>query len=328
MQQHLADKNIALDLVRVTEAAALAATVQTGRGDKDAVDQAAVNAMRIAFQALHIRGTVVIGEGEKDHAPMLFNGEHVGYGDGPEMDVAVDPVDGTSCVAFGRPNGLAAAGIALKGSMFNPGHSYYCMKLVVPEEAAGIADLEAPAGEMAVKVAKALGKPVGELNVFILDKPRHEKLAAEIRATGARVMLHAEGDIAGSLMVVDPFSNIDMLIGIGGTPEAIITACGLKGSGGQMLTRLAPKTKEERDAIEAEGIDLNVVRSLDDLVKTDQCFFACTGVTNGELLQGVVYKKGYAVTSSLTTRGRTGTRRLIQAFHDRGKLSKMSTVRY
>ncbi|MDD6318892.1 MAG: class II fructose-bisphosphatase [Succinatimonas hippei] len=328
MQQHLADKNIALDLVRVTEAAALAATVQTGRGDKDAVDQAAVNAMRIAFQALHIRGTVVIGEGEKDHAPMLFNGEHVGYGDGPEMDVAVDPVDGTSCVAFGRPNGLAAAGIALKGSMFNPGHSYYCMKLVVPEEAAGIADLDAPAGEMAVKVAKALGKPVGELNVFILDKPRHEKLAAEIRAAGARVMLHAEGDIAGSLMVVDPFSNIDMLIGIGGTPEAIITACGLKGSGGQMLTRLAPKTKEERDAIEADGIDLNAVRSLDDLVKTDQCFFACTGVTNGELLQGVVYKKGYAVTSSLTTRGRTGTRRLIQAFHDRVKLSKMSTVRY
>ncbi len=328
MQQHLADKNIALDLVRVTEAAALAATVQTGRGDKDAVDQAAVNAMRIAFQALHIRGTVVIGEGEKDHAPMLFNGEHVGYGDGPEMDVAVDPVDGTSCVAFGRPNGLAAAGIALKGSMFNPGHSYYCMKLVVPEEAAGIADLDAPAGEMAVKVAKALGKPVGELNVFILDKPRHEKLAAEIRAAGARVMLHAEGDIAGSLMVVDPFSNIDMLIGIGGTPEAIITACGLKGSGGQMLTRLAPKTKEERDAIEADGIDLNAVRSLDDLVKTDQCFFACTGVTNGELLHGVVYKKGYAVTSSLTTRGRTGTRRLIQAFHDRVKLSKMSTVRY
>lgn len=328
MQQHLADKNIALDLVRVTEAAALAATVQTGRGDKDAVDQAAVNAMRIAFQALHIRGTVVIGEGEKDHAPMLFNGEHVGYGDGPEMDVAVDPVDGTSCVAFGRPNGLAAAGIALKGSMFNPGHSYYCMKLVVPEEAAGIADLDAPAGEMAVKVAKALGKPVGELNVFILDKPRHEKLAAEIRAAGARVMLHAEGDIAGSLMVVDPFSNIDMLIGIGGTPEAIITACGLKGSGGQMLTRLAPKTKEERDAIEADGIDLNAVRSLDDLVKTDQCFFACTGVTNGELLQGVVYKKGYAVTSSLTTRGRTGTRRLIKAFHDRVKLSKMSTVRY
>lgn len=328
MQQHLADKNIALDLVRVTEAAALAATVQTGRGDKDAVDQAAVNAMRIAFQALHISGTVVIGEGEKDHAPMLFNGEHVGYGDGPEMDVAVDPVDGTSCVAFGRPNGLAAAGIALKGSMFNPGHSYYCMKLVVPEEAAGIADLDAPAGEMAVKVAKALGKPVGELNVFILDKPRHEKLAAEIRAAGARVMLHAEGDIAGSLMVVDPFSNIDMLIGIGGTPEAIITACGLKGSGGQMLTRLAPKTKEERDAIEADGIDLNAVRSLDDLVKTDQCFFACTGVTNGELLQGVVYKKGYAVTSSLTTRGRTGTRRLIQAFHDRVKLSKMSTVRY
>ena len=328
MQQHLADKNIALDLVRVTEAAALASAVQTGRGDKDAVDQAAVNAMRIAFQALHIRGTVVIGEGEKDHAPMLFNGEKVGFGDGPEMDVAVDPVDGTSCVAFGRPNGMASAGLAPKGAMFNPGHSYYCMKLVVPREAAGVADLDAPAGETAAKVAKALGKGIGELNVFVLDKPRHEKLASELREAGARVMLHPEGDIAGALMVADPFSSIDMLIGIGGTPEAIITACGIKGSGAQMLTRLAPKTEEERRAIEQDGIDIKAVRSLDDLVKTDQCYFACTGVTAGELLDGVRYRRGYAITQSLTTRGRTGTRRLIQAFHDRNKLSKMSSVRY
>ncbi|MDY6321978.1 MAG: class II fructose-bisphosphatase [Succinivibrio sp.] len=328
MQQHLADKNIALDLVRVTEAAALASATMTGRGDKEAVDQAAVNAMRIAFQGLHMRGTVVIGEGEKDHAPMLFNGETVGFGDGPEMDVAVDPVDGTSCVAFGRPNAVAAAGIAERGSMFNPGHSYYCNKLVVGREAADVIDIDAPVKDNVQKVAKALGKTVNELTVFVLDKPRHEKLASEIRAAGARVLLHPEGDIAGAIMATDPFSDIDMLMGIGGSPEAIVTACAIKGSGGQMLTRLNPLSDAERKAVEKDGIDLKAVRGLDDLVKSNQCYFACTGVTKGELLPGVAYRKGYAMTYSFTTRGRTGTRRFIQACHDRAKLSKMSTIRY
>lgn len=328
MQQHLTDKNIALDLVRVTEAAALAAARFIGRGDKDSVDAAAVDAMRIAFQGIHVRGTVIIGEGEKDNAPMLFNGEKVGFGDGLEVDVAVDPVDGTSCAAFGRPNALSAAGIAAKGSMFNPGHSYYCEKIAVGKEAANVIDLDAPVKDNIFKVAKALGKNVRELNVFVLDKPRHAKLIQDVRLAGARVMLHKEGDIAAAIMAIDPRSQIDMLIGIGGTPEAVVSACAIKGSGGQMLTRLAPKTESERAAIIADGIDLKQIRGVDDLITSDQCYFAVTGVTEGELLEGVRYKGEYALTSSLTSRGRTGTRRYIQAWHDRAKLSKMSSVIY
>ncbi len=328
MQQHLTDKNIALDLVRVTEAAALAAARYIGRGDKESVDAAAVDAMRIAFQGLHVRGTVIIGEGEKDHAPMLFNGEKVGFGDGMEVDVAVDPIDGTSCAAFGRPNAIAAAGIAVKGSMFNPGHSFYCEKIAVGREAAGVIDIDAPVKDNIINVAKALGKNVNELNVFVLDKPRHTKLIQDIRLAGARVMLHSEGDIMAAIMAVDPQAPIDMLIGVGGTPEAVVSACAIKGTGGQMLTRLAPRSEAERDAIIADGIDLKTIRSIDDLITSDQCYFSVSGVTDGELLDGVRYKGEYAITSSLTSRGRTGTRRYIQAWHDRAKLSKMSSVAY
>ena len=328
MQQHLADKNIALDLVRVTEAAALASARYTGLGDKELVDRAAVDAMRIAFQSLHIQGTIVIGEGEKDEAPMLYTGEKLGFGDGLEFDIAVDPIDGTSCVAGGRPNGIAAVGIALKGTMFNPGHSYYCEKMAVGAEAAGVIDLDAPIKDNIQKVAKALGKDVRELKVFVLDKPRHEQLIKDIHAAGARVMVHSDGDIAGALMAVDPIADIDMLVGIGGTPEAVVTACGIKGTGGQMLTRLAPKTEAEREAIIKDGVDLKAIRTVDDLITSDQCFFAATGVTPGELLDGVHYKGNYTLTSSICSRGRTGTRRYIQAWHDRTKLSKMSTIEY
>ena len=328
MQQHLADKNIALDLVRVTEAAALASARYTGLGDKELVDRAAVDAMRIAFQSLHIQGTIVIGEGEKDEAPMLYTGEKLGFGDGLEFDIAVDPIDGTSCVAGGRPNGIAAVGIALKGTMFNPGHSYYCEKMAVGAEAAGVIDLDAPIKDNIQKVAKALGKDVRELKVFVLDKPRHEQLIKDIHAAGARVMVHSDGDIAGALMAVDPIADIDMLVGIGGTPEAVVTACGIKGSGGQMLTRLAPKTEAEREAIIKDGVDLKAIRTVDDLITSDQCFFAATGVTPGELLDGVHYKGNYTLTSSICSRGRTGTRRYIQAWHDRAKLSKMSSIEY
>lgn len=328
MLQHLADKNIAMDLVRVTEAAALAAAVETGKGDKEAVDAAAVNAMRIAFQALHIQGTVIIGEGEKDNAPMMYNGEAVGFGDGPEMDVAVDPVDGTNSVAFGRTCSIAAAGMAPKGTMFNPGHSFYCEKIIVGAEAAGVIDLDAPVKDNLAKIGRAMGKPVSSLNVFILDKPRHEQLANEIRAAGARALLHPEGDIAGALMAADPFNKIDVVMGIGGTPEAIVSACGIKGSGGQMLIRMKPKTEEEKKAIIDDGFNLNTIYDINDLIKTDVVYFACTSVTGGELLPGVTYRDGYAITHSLSTRGRTGTRRYIQAFHDREKLSKMSTIRY
>ena len=328
MQQHLADKKIALDLVRVTEAAALASARYTGLGDKELVDRAAVDAMRIAFQSLHIQGTIVIGEGEKDEAPMLYTGEKLGFGDGLEFDIAVDPIDGTSCVAGGRPNGIAAVGIALKGTMFNPGHSYYCEKMAVGAEAAGVIDLDAPIKDNIQKVAKALGKDVRELKVFVLDKPRHEQLIKDIHAAGARVMVHSDGDIAGALMAVDPIADIDMLVGIGGTPEAVVTACGIKGTGGQMLTRLAPKTEAEREAIIKDGVDLKAIRTVDDLITSDQCFFAATGVTPGELLDGVHYKGNYTLTSSICSRGRTGTRRYIQAWHDRAKLSKMSSIEY
>ena len=288
MQQHLADKNIALDLVRVTEAAALASAKFTGLGDKELVDRAAVDAMRIAFQSLHIKGTIVIGEGEKDDAPMLYTGEKVGFGDGLEFDIAVDPIDGTSCVAGGRPNGIAAVGIALKGTMFNPGHSYYCEKMAVGPEAANVIDLDAPIKDNLLNVAKALGKRVGDLKVFVLDKPRHAELINQIHAAGARVMVHSDGDIAGALMTIDPRSDIDMLV----------------------------------------GVDLKAIRSIDELVTTDQCFFSATGVTPGELLDGVHYKGGFALTSSMCSRGRTGTVRYIEAWHDRKKLSKMSTIEY
>ena len=240
----------------------------------------------------------------------------------------IDPIDGTSCVAGGRPNGIAAVGISLAGTMFDPGHSYYCEKLVVGPEAANVIDLDAPVKDNLINVAKALGKKVGDLKVFVLDKPRHDKLINDIHNAGARVMVHSDGDIAGALMAVDPTNDIDMLIGIGGTPEAVVTACAIKGTGGQMLTRLAPKTEQEREAIIKDGVDLKAIRSIDELVTTDQCFFAATGVTPGELLDGVKYKGGYAITSSISSRGRTGTRRYIQAWHDRTKLSKMSTIEY
>ncbi|MBQ9275170.1 MAG: class II fructose-bisphosphatase [Succinivibrio sp.] len=326
MQQHLADKNIALDLVRVTEAAALSAARFIGRGDKDSVDAAAVEAMRIAFQGIHIRGTVIIGQGQKGNVPMLYSGEGVGFGDGPEMDVAVDPVDGTTSVAFGRSNGLSAAGICSKGAMFNPKRSLHCQKIAVGKEAADVIDIDAPIKDNLIKIAKAKGKGVNEVNVFILDKPRHAKLAQDARIAGARVLLHSDGDIAGALMAVDPMSDIDLMVGLGGTTEAIITACAIKGSGGQMLTRLAPLGDKETAEVTEDGLDTQRIMTIDDLIATDQCYFAVTGVTAGEVLEGVRYKGEFAVTSSITTRGRTGTRRYIQAWHDRKKLSKMSSL--
>ena len=326
--QHLADKNLALDLVRVTEAGALAAARYYGRGDKEEADGAAVAAMRIAFQSVHIRGRVIIGEGEKDHAPMLFNGESVGFGDGPEIDIAVDPIEGTNAIAYGRPNAISVIGAASKGGMFNPGHSFYCKKIVVGKDAANVIDLDAPVRDNVNKVSKAIGKNPGELNVFVLDKPRHVGLIQELRLAGARVHLFSDGDVAGALMAADPRHRIDMLIGIGGTPEAVITACALKGSGAQMLTQLNPLSIEEQQSIEADGIDIKAIRSVDDLITTDTCYFAATGISEGDLLSGVEYRNEYAVTSSMTSRGRTGTQRFIEAWHNRKKLSTMSSIIY
>ena len=305
------EKNLALDIVRITEAAALASARWLGRGDKEAGDGAAVDAMRISFSTLHIDGMVVIGEGEKDNAPMLYNGEKVGMGDGPRLDVAVDPVEGTNLLAYGRPNAISVVGVAPKGSMFDPGPSYYMQKLVVAREARDVIDLDAPVRVNLDNVAKAMGKSVQDLVVFVLDKPRHQRLIEEIRAAGARIQLQTDGDVAGSLMAVDPRSEVDVMMGTGGTPEGVLAACAIKGMGGQILARLDPQSYVEKEAINETGIDLREVLTVNDLVRSDDCFFAATGISGGDFL-----------------RGKTGTLRYVESYHNMDRLSKFSAVRY
>ncbi len=322
------EKNLALDIVRITEAAALASARWLGRGDKEAGDGAAVDAMRISFATLHIDGLVIIGEGEKDNAPMLANGEKVGMGVGPCLDVAVDPVEGTSLLAYGRPNAISVVGVAPQGSMFNPGPSYYMQKLVVSREARDVVDLDAPVKVNLANVAKAMGKSVQDLVVFVLDKPRHEKLISEIRQSGARIQLHTDGDVAGSLMAVDPRSEVDIMMGTGGTPEGVLAACAIKGMGGQILARLDPQSYVEKEAINEAGVDAREVLTVNDLVRSDDCFFAATGISGGDFLRGVRYSSKYAVTHSLVLRGKTGTLRYVESYHNMDRLSKFSAVRY
>ena len=322
------EKNLALDIVRITEAAALASARWLGRGDKEAGDGAAVDAMRISFATLHIDGMVVIGEGEKDHAPMLYNGEKVGMGDGPSLDVAVDPVEGTNLLAYGRPNAISVVGVAPKGNMFNPGPSFYMQKLVVSREARDVIDLDAPVKDNLVNVAKAMGKSVQDLVVFVLDKPRHQRLIEEIRTAGARIQLQTDGDVAGSLMAVDPRSEVDLMMGTGGTPEGVLAACAIKGMGGQILARLDPQSYVEKEAINEAGIDLREVLTVNDLVRSDDCFFAATSISGGDFLRGVRYSARHAVTHSLVLRGKTGTLRYVESYHNMDRLSKISAVRY
>lgn len=322
------DKNLALEIVRTTEAAALASARWLGRGNKEAGDGAAVDAMRISFSSLHINGTVVIGEGEKDHAPMLYNGEKVGRGDGPDLDVAVDPVEGTSLLAYGRPNAISVIAIAPAGTLFHPRQSYYMQKLVVPEAAAGVIDLDAPVATNLANIAKALGKAVRDLVVFVLDKPRHKSLIEEIRATGARIQLQTDGDVIGALMAVDPRSEVDVMMGTGGTPEGVISACAIKGLDGQILGRLDPQSDTEKQAILAAGFDLGKILTVNDLVKTDDCFFAATGISGGDFLRGVRYSGSRTITHSMVIRGKTGTIRYVEAYHNIGKLSQFSAVSY
>ena len=322
------EKNLALDIVRITEAAALASARWLGRGDKEAGDGAAVDAMRVSFATLSIDGLVIIGEGEKDNAPMLFNGEKVGKGCGPSLDVAVDPVEGTNLLAYGRPNAISVVGVAQKGSMFNPGPSYYMQKLVVPREARDVVDLDAPVKVNLANVAKAMGKSVQDLVVFVLDKPRHEKLITEIRQAGARIQLQTDGDVAGALMAVDPRSEVDIMMGTGGTPEGVLSACAIKGMGGQILARLDPQSYVEKEAITEAGIDVREVLTVHDLVRSDDCFFAATGISGGDFLRGVRYSAKYAVTHSLVLRGKTGTLRYVESYHNMDRLSKFSAVRY
>ncbi len=320
--------NIALDLVRVTEAAALASARWLGRGDKEAGDKAAVDAMRLSFNSLHINGTIIIGEGEKDEAPMLYSGEQVGTGQGPALDIAVDPVEGTNLLAYGRPNAICVVGAAPAGTMYNPGPSFYMRKLVVPSAAQHVVDLDAPVADTLRKVAKALGKDVDDLVVFVLDKPRHQRLIQSIREVGARIQLHSDGDVAGALMAVNPRSEVDIMIGTGGTPEGVLAACAIKGMGGQIFARLDPQSYVEKEAIQKAGIDIRDTLTTDSLLKTDEVFFAATGISGGSYLGGVEYSGHGAVTHSMAIRAKTGSLRYMETHHDWTKLMKISSVKY
>ncbi|MDL2317202.1 class II fructose-bisphosphatase [Desulfovibrio sp. OttesenSCG-928-A18] len=320
--------NLALDLVRVTEAAALASARWLGRGNKEEGDKAAVDAMRLSFNSLNIKGTVIIGEGEKDEAPMLYNGEKVGSGNGPALDIAVDPVEGTNLLAYGRPNAICVVGAAPAGTMYNPGPSYYMRKLVVPAAAQHAVDLDAPVADTLKKVAKSLGKDVDDLVVFVLDKARHQRLIQSIREVGARIQLHSDGDVAGALMAVDPRSEVDMMIGTGGTPEGVLAACAIKGMGGQILARLDPQSYVEKEAIQQAGIDIRDTLTTDSLIKSDEVYFAATGLSGGTFLQGVTYSGNGAVTHSMVIRARTGSIRYIEAHHNWERLMKISSVAY
>jgi fructose-1,6-bisphosphatase II len=322
-------RNLALDLVRVTEAAALASARWLGKGEKEKGDGAAVDAMRLSFKALDIDGTIVIGEGEKDQAPMLYNGEKVGNGKGPKVDVAVDPVEGTNLLAFGRPNAISVVGLSPAGTMYNPGPSFYMKKLVVPAPARDIVDLDAPVADNLKKIAKAMGKDVDDLVVFVLDKPRHRDLVAQIRAAGARIQLHTDGDVAGSLMAVDPRSDeVDVMMGTGGTPEGVLSACAIRALGGEMYARLDPQREEEKRALTEAGIDFGQILTAGNLVNSDDVFFAATGISGGTFLAGVRYTGSGATTHSLVLRARTGTVRFIESIHSWDKLMRFSAVEY
>jgi fructose-1,6-bisphosphatase II len=322
------DRNLALELVRVTEAAALAAGRFMGRGDRDGGDKAAVDAMRLVLNTVEMDGVIVIGEGEKDEAPMLYNGETLGTGHAPKVDIAVDPIDGTRLLALGRANSLSTVAIADRGSMFNPGPIVYMDKIAVGPEGKGAIDLEVSPTVNLRSVARAMGKDIRDLAVTVLDRPRHEKLIAEIRKAGARIRLITDGDVAGALMTAWPDSGIDLLMGIGGTPEGVIAACALKAMGGEIQGKLVPRHEEEAQKAREQGYDLNRVLTMDDLVKSDNVFFAATGITDGELLDGVKYYGDGGRTHSLVMRSKSGTVREIIARHRWDKLMQISEVRY
>ncbi len=322
------ERNLAMDIVRITEAAALASARWLGRGNKEAGDGAAVEAMRNSFSSLHIDGVVVIGEGAKDKAPMLYCGETVGLGDGPKLDVAVDPVEGTNLLAYGRPNAISVVGVAPRGSMFSLESSYYMQKLVVGAAAKGVVDLDAPVDVNLERVARALGKAVRDLVVFVLDKPRHVRLIEDIRRAGARIQLATDGDVAGGLMAADPRSDVDIMMGTGGTPEGVITACAIKGLGGEILARLDPQSYPEKENIQAAGYDLRDILTTDSLVRSDDCFFAATGISGGAFLHGVRYTTRHAITHSMVLRGKTGSLRYVETFNDLERLNQLSSIKY
>ena len=309
------DRNLALELVRVTEAAAMAASRWMGRGDKEGADGEAVNAMRRVLDTVNMDGVVVIGEGEKDEAPMLFNGEHCGNGNDPATDIAVDPIDGTTLTALGRANAISVIAVSDKGTMFDPGPCVYMEKIAVGPGCADAIDLAKSPTENLQNIAEAKNKTVRDLTAVILDRDRHSELIAEVREAGARIRLISDGDVAGAISTAWPESGADVLFGIGGTPEGVISAAALKCMGGALQGRLWPRNEKERKAAEDQDYDLERILDLDDLVSGNNCFFAATGITDGDLLEGVRYAAGIAHTESLVMRSKAGTVRLIKTHH-------------
>ncbi|MFF9406817.1 class II fructose-bisphosphatase [Streptomyces anandii] len=320
------DRNLALELVRVTEAAAMAAGRWVGRGDKNGADGAAVRAMRTLVSTVSMNGVVVIGEGEKDEAPMLFNGERVGDGTGAEVDIAVDPIDGTTLTAKGMPNAIAVLAAAERGAMFDPSAVFYMDKLVTGPDAADFVDINAPVSVNIRRVAKAKRSTPEDVTVVILDRPRHEGIIKEIREAGARIKLISDGDVAGSIYALREGTGVDLLLGIGGTPEGIISACAVKCLGGTIQGKLWPKDDEERQRAIDAGHDLDRVLTTDDLVSGENVFFVATGITDGELLRGVRYRSETATTDSIVMRSKSGTVRRIDSEHRLSKLRAYSAI--
>ncbi|MFL5860261.1 MAG: class II fructose-bisphosphatase [Solirubrobacteraceae bacterium] len=323
------DRNLALELVRVTEAAALAAARMVGRGDKEGADQAAVDAMRLVLDSVSMDGVVVIGEGEKDEAPMLYNGEQIGDGTPPKVDIAVDPLEGTRLTALGMPSALAVIALSERGSMFDPGPCVYMEKIAGGPDIADLLDLDRPLAETLALVADRRNRDIRDVMVVMLDRERHQDAMRQVREAGARVRLITDGDVSASLLAVSENSPVDLLWGIGGTPEGVISAAAIKCIGGQLLGRLYPRSDQERNAAVQAGYNLDAVLTCDDLVQGENAFFSATGVTDGDVLQGVRYQgdRG-ATTESLVMRSRSGTVRRIHARHDRAKMRAMGITSY
>ena len=320
------DRNLAMELVRVTEAAALAASRWMGRGDKNGADGAAVDAMRIVLDCVPMDGIVVIGEGEKDEAPMLYNGEQIGDGSPTPTDIAVDPIDGTTLTALGRGNAIAVIAVSERGTMYDPGPCVYMEKIAVGPEGVGVIDITRSPADNIAALAEAKGTSPRDITAVILDRPRHEALIDEVRATGARIRSIPDGDVAGAISTAWDESGADILLGIGGTPEGVITAAALKCMGGELQGRLWPRNDDERQAAIDAGYDLEQVLGTDDLVRGDNCFFAATGITDGELLKGVRFSRRAATTQSLVMRSKSGTVRLVNAQHQLSKLAGFSAI--
>jgi fructose-1,6-bisphosphatase II len=322
------DRNLAMELVRVTEAAALAGARWMGRGDKEAADQAAVDAMRLMMDTVPMDGVVVIGEGEKDEAPMLYRGEALGNGEAPQVDIAVDPIDGTTLTAKGMGGALAVVALAERGTLYDPGPLVYMEKIATGEDARDVVDIEASVTENLKRIAKAKSSDVDALTVVILDRPRHDEIVKEVREAGARIKFILDGDVAGAIAAARDGTGVDVLLGIGGTPEGVISAAAIKCLGGVIQGKLWPRNDEERQAAANAGLDLKDVLSTDDLCAGDDVFFAATGITDGELVKGVRYQRSSAITQSIVMRSRSGTVRVVDALHRREKLKSYSSILY